>query len=103
MAPTKEYSRHSADDERSGGARRVEKLKPDEVQKERFRSRNPAYSAGCLDCGDQPAERRHLGSARSKSVRGHQRFNRHSLHVHVTLSYDHRVVDGAIAHQFLHK
>ena len=71
---------------------RSKKLKPDEVQEGTFSITNPGVFGGLfgLPVISQP----NVGINDSIAIRSM---------CYVTLSYDHRVVDGAVAHQFLHK
>src|SRR5271154_1252065 len=84
---------------------RSKKLKPEEVQEGTFSITNPGVFGGLfgLPVISQPnvgilglgmIEKRPLVINDSIAIRSM---------CYVTLSYDHRVVDGAIAHQFLHK
>ena len=84
---------------------RSKKLKPEEVQEGTFSITNPGVFGGLfgLPVISQPnvgilglgaIEKRPVVINDSIAIR---------LMCYVTLSYDHRVVDGAVAHQFLHK
>jgi len=84
---------------------RTKKLKPEEVQEGTFSITNPGVFGGLfgLPVISQPnvgilglvmIEKRPVVINDSIAIRSM---------CYVTLSYDHRVVDGAIAHQFLHK
>ena len=82
---------------------RTKKLKPEEVAGEHFldhQSRRIWRAVGLA--GDQPAQRRHsgLGAIEKRPVVIDDAIAIRSM-VYLTLSYDHRVVDGAIAHQFM--
>src|SRR5216684_6141585 len=67
---------------------RTKKLKPDEVQEGTFSITNPGVFGG--------------GAIEKRPVVINDSIAIRSM-CYVTLSYDHRVVDGAVAHQFLHK
>jgi 2-oxoglutarate dehydrogenase E2 component (dihydrolipoamide succinyltransferase) len=84
---------------------RTKKLKPEEVQEGTFSITNPGVFGGLfgLPVISQPnVGILGLGAIEKRPVVVDDAIAIRSL-CYVTLSYDHRVVDGAIAHQFLHK
>jgi pyruvate dehydrogenase E2 component (dihydrolipoamide acetyltransferase) len=84
---------------------RSKKLKPEEVQEGTFSITNPGVFGGLfgLPVISQPnVGILGLGAIEKRPVVINDSISIRSM-CYVTLSYDHRVVDGAIAHQFLHK
>src|SRR2546423_9732409 len=84
---------------------RTKKLKPDEVQEGTFSITNPGVFGGLfgLPVISQPnVGILGLGAIEKRPVVINDSIAICSM-CYVTLSYDHRVVDGAIDHQFLHK
>jgi pyruvate dehydrogenase E2 component (dihydrolipoamide acetyltransferase) len=84
---------------------RGKKLKPEEVQEGTFSITNPGVFGGLfgLPVISQPnVGILGLGAIEKRPVVVNDSIAIRSM-CYVTLSYDHRVVDGAIAHQFLHK
>jgi len=84
---------------------RSKKLKPDEVQEGTFSITNPGVFGGLfgLPVISQPnVGILGLGMIEKRPVVINDSIAIRSM-CYVTLSYDHRVVDGAVAHQFLHK
>jgi pyruvate dehydrogenase E2 component (dihydrolipoamide acetyltransferase) len=84
---------------------RSKKLKPDEVQEGTFSITNPGVFGGLfgLPVINQPnVGILGLGAIEKRPVVINDSIAIRSM-CYVTLSYDHRVVDGAVAHQFLHK
>jgi 2-oxoglutarate dehydrogenase E2 component (dihydrolipoamide succinyltransferase) len=84
---------------------RSKKLKPEEVQEGTFSITNPGVFGGLfgLPVISQPnVGILGLGAIEKRPVVISDSIAIRSM-CYVTLSYDHRVVDGAIAHQFLHK
>lgn len=84
---------------------RAKKLKPEEVQEGTFSITNPGVFGGLfgLPVISQPnVGILGLGAIEKRPVVIDDAIAIRSM-CYVTLSYDHRVVDGAIAHQFLHK
>ena len=84
---------------------RSKKLKPEEVQESSFSITNPGVFGGLfgLPVISQPnVGILGLGAIEKRPVVINDSIAIRSM-CYVTLSYDHRVVDGAIAHQFLHK
>jgi|SRR5579859_2196545 len=84
---------------------RSKKLKPEEVQEGTFSITNPGVFGGLfgLPVISQPnVAILGLGAIEKRPVVINDSIAIRSM-CYVTLSYDHRVVDGAIAHQFLHK
>ena len=84
---------------------RAKKLKPDEVLEGTFSITNPGVFGGLfgLPVISQPnVGILGLGMIEKRPVVINDSIAIRSM-CYVTLSYDHRVVDGAIAHQFLHK
>src|SRR5438270_3412481 len=84
---------------------RSKKLKPEEVQESSFSITNPGVFGGLfgLPVISQPnVGILGLGAIEKRPVVVEDAIAIRSM-CYVTLSYDHRVVDGAIAHQFLHK
>ena len=84
---------------------RTKKLKPEEVQEGTFSITNPGVFGGLfgLPVISQPnVGILGLGAIEKRPVVIDDAIAVRSM-CYVTLSYDHRVVDGAIAHQFLHK
>jgi pyruvate dehydrogenase E2 component (dihydrolipoamide acetyltransferase) len=84
---------------------RSKKLKPEEVQESTFSITNPGVFGGLfgLPVISQP----NVGILGLGAIEKRPAVINDSIAIrsmcYVTLSYDHRVVDGAIAHQFLHK
>jgi 2-oxoglutarate dehydrogenase E2 component (dihydrolipoamide succinyltransferase) len=84
---------------------RAKKLKPEEVQEGTFSITNPGVFGGLfgLPVISQPnVGILGLGAIEKRPVVINDSIAIRSM-CYVTLSYDHRVVDGAIAHQFLRK
>src|SRR5580700_9104225 len=84
---------------------RTKKLKPEEVQESTFSITNPGVFGGLfgLPVISQPnVGILGLGAIEKRPVVINDSIAIRSM-CYVTLSYDHRVVDGAVAHQFLHK
>ena len=84
---------------------RSKKLKPEEVQESTFSITNPGVFGGLfgLPVISQPnVGILGLGAIEKRPVVINDSIAIRSM-CYVTLSYDHRVEDGAIAHQFLHK
>ena len=84
---------------------RAKRLKPEEVQEGTFSITNPGVFGGLfgLPVISQPnVGILGLGAIEKRPVVVDDAIAIRSM-CYVTLSYDHRVVDGAIAHQFLHK
>jgi 2-oxoglutarate dehydrogenase E2 component (dihydrolipoamide succinyltransferase) len=84
---------------------RSKKLKPEEVQEGTFSITNPGVFGGLfgLPVISQPnVGILGLGAIEKRPVVINDSIAIRSM-CYVALSYDHRVVDGAIAHQFLHK
>jgi len=84
---------------------RSKKLKPDEVQEGTFSITNPGVFGGLMGLPviSQPnVAIMGLGTIKKRPVVIDDAIAIRSM-VYVTLSYDHRVVDGAVSHQFLAK
>jgi 2-oxoglutarate dehydrogenase E2 component (dihydrolipoamide succinyltransferase) len=84
---------------------RSKKLRPEEVQEGTFSITNPGVFGGLfgLPVISQPnVGILGLGAIEKRPVVISDSIAIRSM-CYVTLSYDHRVVDGAVAHQFLHK
>jgi pyruvate dehydrogenase E2 component (dihydrolipoamide acetyltransferase) len=84
---------------------RTKKLKPEEVQEGTFSITNPGVFGGLfgLPVISQPnVGILGLGMIEKRPVVINDSIAIRSM-CYVTLSYDHRVVDGAVAHQFLHR
>jgi 2-oxoglutarate dehydrogenase E2 component (dihydrolipoamide succinyltransferase) len=84
---------------------RSKKLKPEEVQESTFSITNPGVFGGLfgLPVISQPnVGILGLGAIEKRPVVINDSIAIRSM-CYVTLSYDHRVVDGAIAHRFMHK
>jgi pyruvate dehydrogenase E2 component (dihydrolipoamide acetyltransferase) len=84
---------------------RTKKLKPEEVQEGTFSITNPGVFGGLfgLPVISQPnVGILGLGAIEKRPVVINDSIAIRSM-CYITLSYDHRVVDGAVAHQFLHK
>ena len=84
---------------------RSKKLKPEEVQEGTFSITNPGVFGGLfgLPVISQPnVGILGLGMIEKRPVVINDSIAIRSM-CYVTLSYDHRVVDGAVAHRFLHK
>jgi 2-oxoglutarate dehydrogenase E2 component (dihydrolipoamide succinyltransferase) len=84
---------------------RTKKLKPEEVAESTFAITNPGVFGGLMGLPviNQPnVGILGLGAVQKRPVVVDDAIAIRSM-VYLTLSYDHRVVDGAIAHQFLHK
>jgi 2-oxoglutarate dehydrogenase E2 component (dihydrolipoamide succinyltransferase) len=84
---------------------RAKKLKPDEVQEGTFAITNPGIFGGLMGLPviNQPnVAILGLGAIQKRAVVIDDAIAIRSM-VYVTLSYDHRVVDGAVSHQFLAK
>jgi pyruvate dehydrogenase E2 component (dihydrolipoamide acetyltransferase) len=83
---------------------RTKRLKPEEVQEGTFSITNPGVFGGLMGLPviSQPnVAILGLGTIQKRPVVIDDAIAIRSM-VYLTLSYDHRVVDGAIAHQFLH-
>jgi 2-oxoglutarate dehydrogenase E2 component (dihydrolipoamide succinyltransferase) len=84
---------------------RTKKLKPEEVQEGTFAITNPGVFGGLMGLPviNQPnVAILGIGSIQKRAVVIEDAIAIRSM-VYLTLSYDHRVVDGAIAHQFMGK
>jgi pyruvate dehydrogenase E2 component (dihydrolipoamide acetyltransferase) len=84
---------------------RTKKLKPEEVQEGTFSITNPGVFGGLfgLPVISQPnVGILGLGTIEKRPVVINDSIAIRSM-CYISLSYDHRVVDGAIAHQFMHK
>jgi 2-oxoglutarate dehydrogenase E2 component (dihydrolipoamide succinyltransferase) len=84
---------------------RTKKLKPEEVQEGTFAITNPGVFGGLMGLPviSQPnVAIMGLGTIKKRPVVIDDAIAIRSM-VYVTLSYDHRVVDGAVSHQFLGK
>jgi pyruvate dehydrogenase E2 component (dihydrolipoamide acetyltransferase) len=84
---------------------RSKKLKPEEVQESTFSITNPGVFGGLMGLPviNQPnVAILGIGSIQKRPVVLNDAIAIRSM-VYLTLSYDHRVVDGAIAHQFMGK
>ena len=84
---------------------RTKRLKPEEVAESTFAITNPGVFGGLMGMPviNQPnVGILGLGAVEKRPVVVDDAIAIRSM-VYLTLSYDHRVVDGAIAHQFLHK
>ncbi|HUK52103.1 MAG TPA: dihydrolipoamide acetyltransferase family protein [Candidatus Binatia bacterium] len=84
---------------------RGKKLKPEEVAESTFSITNPGVFGGLMGLPviNQPnVGILGLGAIQKRAVVIDDAIAIRSM-VYLTLSYDHRVVDGAVAHQFLHK
>lgn len=84
---------------------RTKKLKPEEVQEGTFSITNPGVFGGLMGLPviSQPnVAIMGLGTIKKRPVVIDDAIAIRSM-VYVTLSYDHRVVDGAVSHQFLAK
>src|SRR6202041_1746322 len=84
---------------------RIKKLKPEEVSESTFSITNPGVYGGLfgLPVINQPnVAILGLGTIEKRPVVIDDAIAIRSM-VYLTLSYDHRVVDGAIAHQFMGK
>ena len=84
---------------------RTKKLKPDEVQEGTFAITNPGVFGGLMGLPviSQPnVAIMGLGAIKKRPVVIDDAIAIRSM-VYMTLSYDHRVVDGAVSHQFLAK
>jgi len=84
---------------------RTKKLKLEEVQEGTFAITNPGVFGGLMGLPviNQPnVAILGLGAIQKRPVVIDDAIAIRSM-VYVTLSYDHRVVDGAVSHQFLHK
>lgn len=82
---------------------RSKKLKPDEVQEGTFSITNPGVFGGLMGLPviSQPnVAILGLGAIQKRPVVINDAIAIRSM-VYVTMSYDHRVVDGAVSHQFL--
>jgi 2-oxoglutarate dehydrogenase E2 component (dihydrolipoamide succinyltransferase) len=82
---------------------RTKKLKPDEVQESTFSITNPGIFGGLLGLPviNQPnAAILAIGAIQKRPVVVDDAIAIRSM-VYLVLSYDHRIVDGAIAHQFM--
>jgi pyruvate dehydrogenase E2 component (dihydrolipoamide acetyltransferase) len=83
---------------------RTKKLKPEEVQESTFSITNPGVYGGLfgLPVISQPnVAILGLGMIEKRPVVINDSIAIRSM-CYVSLSYDHRVVDGAIAHKFMH-
>jgi pyruvate dehydrogenase E2 component (dihydrolipoamide acetyltransferase) len=88
-----------------GERARAKKLKPEEVQESTFTITNPGTFGGLMGLPviSQPnVAILGLGAIQKRAVVVNDAIAIRSM-VYLTLSYDHRVVDGAIAHQFMGK
>ncbi len=84
---------------------RTKKLKPEEVQEGTFAITNPGVFGGLMGLPviNQPnVAILGIGAIQKRAVVINDAIAIRSM-VYLTLSYDHRVVDGAVAHQFMHK
>jgi 2-oxoglutarate dehydrogenase E2 component (dihydrolipoamide succinyltransferase) len=84
---------------------RTKKLKPEEVQESTFAITNPGVFGGLMGLPviNQPnVAILGLGAIQKRPVVVNDAIAIRSM-VYITLSYDHRVVDGAVSHQFLAK
>jgi len=84
---------------------RTKKLRPEEIQEGTFSITNPGVFGGLFGMPviSQPnVGILGLGAIEKRPVVINDSIAIRSM-CYITLSYDHRVVDGAIAHQFLHK
>jgi len=84
---------------------RSKKLKPEEVQEGTFSITNPGVFGGLMGLPviSQPnVAILGLGAIQKRPVVINDAIAIRSM-VYVTMSYDHRVVDGAVSHQFLAK
>jgi 2-oxoglutarate dehydrogenase E2 component (dihydrolipoamide succinyltransferase) len=84
---------------------RTKKLKPDEVQDSTFSVTNPGSVGGLMGLAviNQPnVAILAIGGISKRAVVINDAIAVRSM-VYLTLSYDHRAVDGAIAHQFMSK
>jgi len=82
---------------------RAKKLKPEEVAESTFSITNPGVFGGLMGLPviNQPnAAILGLGTIEKRPVVVDDAIGIRSM-VYLTLSYDHRVVDGAVAHQFM--
>jgi pyruvate dehydrogenase E2 component (dihydrolipoamide acetyltransferase) len=82
---------------------RTKKLKPEEVQESTFSITNPGVFGGLtgLPVINQPnVAILGIGAIQKRAVVVNDAIAIRSM-VYITLSYDHRVVDGAVSHQFL--
>jgi pyruvate dehydrogenase E2 component (dihydrolipoamide acetyltransferase) len=82
---------------------RIKKLKPDEVSESTFSITNPGVFGGLfgLPVINQPnVAILGLGAIEKRPVVRDDAIAIRTM-VYTTISYDHRVVDGAVAHQFL--
>jgi 2-oxoglutarate dehydrogenase E2 component (dihydrolipoamide succinyltransferase) len=84
---------------------RAKKLKPEEVQEGTFSITNPGIYGGLMGLPviNQPnVAILGIGAIQKRPMVIDDAIAVRSM-VYLTLSYDHRVVDGAVAHQFVHK
>jgi pyruvate dehydrogenase E2 component (dihydrolipoamide acetyltransferase) len=84
---------------------RTKKLKPEEVQEGTFSITNPGVFGGLMGLPviSQPnVAILGIGAIQKRAVVVEDAIGIRSM-VYLTLSYDHRVVDGAVAHQFMGK
>ncbi|HEV2388811.1 MAG TPA: 2-oxoglutarate dehydrogenase, E2 component, dihydrolipoamide succinyltransferase [Candidatus Acidoferrales bacterium] len=84
---------------------RTKRLKPEEVQEGTFSITNPGVFGGLMGLPviNQPnVAILGLGAIQKRPVVINDAIAIRSM-VYITLSYDHRVVDGAVAHQFLQR
>ena len=84
---------------------RSKKLKPEEVQESTFAITNPGIFGGLMGLAviNQPnVAILGIGAIQKRVMVIDDAIAIRSM-VYLTLSYDHRVVDGATAHQFMHK
>jgi pyruvate dehydrogenase E2 component (dihydrolipoamide acetyltransferase) len=84
---------------------RTKKLKPEEVQESTFSITNPGTFGGLMGLPiiNQPnVAILGIGAIQKRPVVIDDAIAIHSM-VYLTLSYDHRVVDGATAHQFMRR
>ena len=90
-----------------GERARAKKLKPEEVQGGTFTITNPGIFGAefGMPIINQP-QVAIMGIGGIKKAVGHdrqgrQRLDRHPLVMHITIGYDHRIIDGAVADQFM--
>jgi pyruvate dehydrogenase E2 component (dihydrolipoamide acetyltransferase) len=86
-----------------GERARAKKLKPEEVQESTFSITNPGIFGGLMGLPviNQPnVAILGIGAVQKRAVVVDDAIAIRSM-VYLTLSYDHRVVDGAVAHQFM--
>jgi 2-oxoglutarate dehydrogenase E2 component (dihydrolipoamide succinyltransferase) len=86
-----------------GERARAKKLKPEEVQESTFSITNPGIFGGLMGLPiiNQPnVAILGIGAVQKRAVVVDDAIAIRSM-VYLTLSYDHRVVDGAVGHQFM--